>query len=409
MKILVYDHGLCLEAAVTLQRFGHEVYYFTPWDEAFPRTAKAMVGRGVDGVTRVDEFWTTITRKHIDMVACFDTFSKDIVKQCKRMGITVWGAGYAEELEHDRAYTKQLQKKLGLPVNEWELIVGIEPLMAYLKKHKNKWVKTNKFRGDVETFFHDEWSITIAQLLGRMLVDFGAIANEIEFIVEEPIEGVEPGVDEFVINGEYTKPYLIGYEDKDNAYLCVQTEKLPPAIKRVNDAFSLYLKDCKSLVSYEIRVDKKGNGYLIDPCIRAPHPPLAVELEIYDNFASIVTEGTLHNANIRAKTAAPYGAAIEIRSDWIDSHWTEISFPKELRSSVKLQNACCVDGHYYVLPHSFIACTVIGLGQTPQDAIAAATEAANEVKLRGKQYDNGALKKLLEEVVPEGEQHGIPF
>lgn len=405
MKLLIYDHGLCTEIAVTLARAGHTVAYHSPaYSRAFPKSAEAKIGYGLEGVERVDNFWQAVDRA--DMVICPDTFSADIVYELRKRGKPYFGAGDAEVLEHDRAEMKTLQKRLGLPVGPYKVIHGIEALADYLKSHDDVWVKINQFRGDIETFHHETWDSSQAQFIGRMMIDFGANAPNIEFLVEQPIEGIEVGFDGFCIDGEYPMPCLVGYEAKDEGYLGATCNELPKPLSLVNEKLSKIFRQYKSktIFSTEVRIDDSGKGYLIDPCVRAPHPPLAVELEAFQNFDKLITLQA-----DKTKTGVKYWAALELKSDWVEDHWTEVTFPAHLRQLVKLQQACRLDGHYYALPGSFVIATVIGSGSIMETAIKNCKAVAHEVDARGLYFNEACLDKLANETVPAGRKAGVSF
>lgn len=408
MKILVNDHGLCTEAAIKLVQAGHKVAYFVPWAADFPEL-NSVVGRDLDGLDRVENFSAALER--CDLVACFDTFSEDREQQALKSGKLVWGARGAEKLELDRVFMKQLQEKLKLPTQPWEVITGINALVTYLKTHKNKWIKsTGKHRGLIETFYHSTWDETRSMELGQLMVDFGPIAETTEFLIEDPVGECEPGFDGLVVAGQYLSPHIIGYEDKDETYLGHITSIFPTPLHTVTRALLPILKSygSSSFVSFEIRIDSSQTPYLIDPCIRAPHPPLACELESFSNFADIITEGARGNA-IAVKSPAKYTAAIEIKSDWVQNHWAKLEFPERNRRWVKLQKACKVGSDYWALPGSFVVATCVGMGDTPEKAAAQAMKVASEVKVKGMYYDEASLDKLVKKTAPEGVKYGIPF
>lgn len=408
MKILVYDHGLCTEAAIKLKLAGHSVAYFAPWQADFPEM-NSVIGRDLDGLDRVENFSAALDRS--DLVVCFDTFSEDREQQARKSGKLVWGAGGAEKLELDRVYMKQLQEKLKLPTQPWQTIQGINSLITYLKTAKKKWIKaTGKHRGLIETFFHDSWNLSRSMELGQMMSDFGPIGDSIEFLIEDPIGKCEPGFDGIFVRGEYLSPHIIGYEDKDETYIGHITSIFPSPIHPVTKAILPILKSYASttLVSFEVRVDENQKGYLIDPCLRAPHPPLACELEAFSNFADIITEGARGNA-LAVKTPCKYTAAIEIKSDWVKEHWCHLEFPKKNRQWVKLQKACMVDGEYWALPGSFVVATCVGIGDTVKTACDQAMKVAAEFKCKGMYYDEASLDNLQKKTIPEGIKYGINF
>ena len=55
-KILVIDTGLHTEHAAKLAQDGHKVYYFSEWRETFPQKKKMLIGEGIDGIERVQNW-----------------------------------------------------------------------------------------------------------------------------------------------------------------------------------------------------------------------------------------------------------------------------------------------------------------------------------------------------------------
>ena len=55
--VLIIDNGLFCELAPTLAKSFGKVYYYTPWECAFPRSNTRLVGTGIPGVTRCNDYW----------------------------------------------------------------------------------------------------------------------------------------------------------------------------------------------------------------------------------------------------------------------------------------------------------------------------------------------------------------
>lgn len=410
MNILVYDHGLCLEAAIKLAEDGHKVAYYTPWQKDFPEHG-TIIGSGFPGVTRVDNF--TRALEDCQMLACFDTYSQEREELGVAAGKLVWGARKSEQIELDRIYTKKLQERLRLPTQPWQVIKGIDKLIPFLLDPKNekKWVKTTGLhRGLIETFYHDTWENTRSQEGGQLMVDFGPIAEDIDFLIEDPVGDCEPGWDGFFAGGEHLQCSMVGYECKDESYIGkIETERTEP-FRLILGALTPRLanNETSSLVSYEVRIDKARKSYLIDPCLRAPHPPFAVELEIFENFSNVVIEGAKGNG-VHVRNSSLYGAAIEIKSSWVDSHWCRLEFEPKYRHLVKLQKACFKRDGYWALPGSFVVGTCVGLGETPKEAASMAKKVASTFKCKGMYYDEASLDNLVSKTIPEGKKYGVDF
>lgn len=405
MKIAFYDHGLNTELAILFARAGHDVGYYTPWDEAFPKSAKAIIGKGLEGIERIEN-WERAA-KLANALIFPDTFNGEKVDHYRMQGKQVWGGGTAcEQLEQDRIGTNNWQKSVGLPTPKRVAIRGVNALIEHLKKVKNKWVKLSKFRGDKETFYHSEYDATQASYLGQMLVDFGA-NEDLEFLVEDPIEdAVEVGDDRLVVFGKYLSPRVIGYEAKDEGYVCFVTDKPCKPLDLINEKVSPLLKQASTFFSDEVRVTKDGVGYQIDFCGRCPHPPTSVMLELFSNlpFAMLVA------TNTRLKPVAQYGAGLIVGSEWAEHHWTEVKIDEKVRHLVKLQRAYRDEsGRYWALPGSPTVCTCIGFGDSPQEATKQACKTVEGVHVSGASYNTSCLDKIIEETVPAGEKVGIPF
>lgn len=406
MKILVYDHGLALEGAIKLANDGHDVAYFTPWQKDFPEHG-LIIGSGFPKVERVEKFTPALDRA--DMLVCFDTYSVDRAMQARRAGKRVWCAREAEEFELDRIKMKKFQEARGLPTQPWQVIKGIDALLRFLMNDKNKkvWIKSSgKHRGLIETFFHEDWERTRSQEGGQLMVDFGPVGNDIDFLVEDPVGDCEPGWDGFFAQGEHLEPAMIGYEDKDETYLGCVFDTTPEIFRRILKEMAPMLHEnrASSMVSYEVRIDKKKDAYLIDPCFRAPHPPFACELEVFENFSDIITgheDVPLYSHR--------YAAAIEVKSTWVESHHAQLEFDPKYRHLVKLSNAYMRDGKYWALPGTFNVGICVGLGDTAKGAVAMAQKVASSFKCKGMYYDEASLTNLLEKTVPEGIKYGVPF
>lgn len=410
-SVLIYDFGLCSENAVRLARDFESVFYYTPWEAAFPKSSYSLIGKNFEGVTRVDSFEDY--KKEVDLICFFDTYCSDIVRDLREDGYRVFGAGASEGLENNRHQAKKYMEEVGLPVQHYELIKGYEALEEYLKKHNHVVVKLNMFRGDAETFMHDTWNTTQAQYMGDLLMKLGAKAEEIEFLVEDEIKGVEPGYDGFVVDGQYSNVSMYGYERKGTGYIgkVMPYTELPKPLKMVNDKIAPYFKkyEGRTFFSTEVMVKEDGTPYLIDPTVRCPMPcPTAIALEMYENFSEFIWEAADGNL-IDLEPLYKYGAGICVDSDWAEHHWTHIDFDYKYRQWIKFRMACKIGKEYYALPGFNSVCSVIGLGNTIDECIDKIEEIVPTLKIRESTYTVSGLREILDDVIPEGRKHGIEF
>lgn len=407
MRILVHDNGLCTELAITLARAGHSVTYHTPWTNAFPKASQAFIGKGLEGIELAENF--TDALMHCDMLVCPDTFSADYVKQGHLAGKRVFGAGQAERMELDRPWMKEQQARLGLPVGTWRKVPGLTKLLDLLQmpEFEGWWVKTSKYR-QLETFCNYNWETTRNTVLGDLLNCYGAIGDDIEFILEKPLKSkgmVEVGIDGlFTFRRWQNSGY--GYEAKDQAYIG-RVGPLPPLLQRYAKALTQPLAyfDANSFVSNEVIVLSENEHYQIEPTIRCPHPPTAGMLEMYENIDKMVllVEGE------QLKPATDYCAVLVLVSTWAEEHWTEITFDQKYRQQVKLSQACKRGGKYYAVPGNAYIGYCVGIGPSAHTAVLACKTVARTVKARELEVHESALDKILEETIPAGKKVGISF
>lgn len=370
-KILVYDWGACIEHAIRMARDGHEVFYYCPWQSAAPSSNRIMVGEGMDGIKRVKSFWEYVDT--VDVIAFFSTNQSDLIEYLRKKGYKVFGAGKGEIFEQDRWFLKKAIKKLGLPYNHSEKITGLDNLKEYLEDKEDKFIKTSFIRGDMETYHYVDFE-SAEPWFDELATSLGAKKNTIDFIVEDPIDGLEIGYDGFTIDGQYPKKALYGYEYKDKGYIgkIVDYDTEHPSIKLVNEKLSPIFKKWKTRSMYhnELRITDEGVGYLIDPCMRGGLPPSEIELEIFSNFSEIVINGA-EGILVEPKPIAKYGAEMYFESEWCLEHWLKIGIPKEIRKWVKISGCCNIDGNYYIIPKIFpndmVACSIVAIGDSLQE------------------------------------------
>lgn len=378
------DNGLFVELALRLSRDYKKVYYCVPgWTSGFPRMHEAWVGMGLDGITVVDDFWPVYDE--IDLWFFPDVYFGGMQLYLEGQGKKVWGARMGEEMELNRDAMKKHMANLGLPVNPWRKIKGIDKLREYLKQHGKKWVKINKWRGMMESFFSKDYK-SIEPKLDEVEYALGAFKHIMEFIVEDDLpDCVEVGIDAYTIDGKFPKKLLTGIEIKDKGFVGYFTDyaKLPDVITRFDETMSETLKNFgyRGFYSTELRIGKDHKPYMIDQCARAGSPPSELYQEIYTNLGDIIWQGA-NGKVIDPIPAAKYGAEILIHSSWADKNWQPIDFPEKYRNLIKLRNLVKIKGTYYVVPQDVglpEIGAVIGMGETLEDAIKQAHEVAESV------------------------------
>lgn len=387
--------------------------YHVPWvTSAFPSSTLRNVGCGLPNVERVYS-WLSVLPE-VDIVVCPHVYSFDVVDHCRSIGKPAWGASKAEALELERWKTKQLMEALDMPVVPGLLIEGTDALEDYLSDPDNedRYIKTSMTRGDFETFHHVNWHTT-KPWLDELTYRLGPRQAHIEFIVEEPVEGIEVGYDGFSVKGQFPYTASYGYEVKDCGYIgrVATQDDLPEALRYCNDAIASTMGalGCQGFFSNEIRIGKDRTPYLIDPTMRCGSPPSESYIELFSNWAEVIWAGA-HGEMVDLSPVAKFSAQIILKSSWVaDNKFLAVRYPDEISQWVKLHNLCIIDGQTFVAPQDFPEFgSVVGLGDTIEDAVELAKERADQIECLDLQIPDGVFEKA-EKQIEQGREVGISF
>ncbi|XUM21053.1 hypothetical protein ACRAVF_27200 [Bradyrhizobium oligotrophicum S58] len=120
-SVCVYDYGAFVTLAEYLVgKFGR-VFYFCPWQDAYPSSPPRIVGTGIPGVTRIErDIWDYLDE--IDLFIFPEVCDGSLQEHLVSLGKRVWGSRSGEELELDRVGTKKLFKKLGMDVGPYKVV-----------------------------------------------------------------------------------------------------------------------------------------------------------------------------------------------------------------------------------------------------------------------------------------------
>lgn len=409
---LVYDLGLFTGVAERLARDCAKVYYYVPWEDAFPKMSKALIGEGLDNVERIRNFEDYVDMA--DFIVFPDTHCGSKVEFLRRQGYYVAGVGRYEELELNRWKMRVMQNDSGMPTQDTVLVTGLSSLKDYLSEYKDKFVKLNIFRGDVETFYHSDYESSLP-LLNHLAYDLGPKGDTAEFIVEDCVKGAEPGLDAIVYNGKVVSPTMYGYEVKGAGYIgkVVPYDSIPKQLKMVSDAMMPMMSRYRFFFSTEVMIPNKTEGFLIDPCCRFAAPAVAaIETELITNFSHVLYHLAVGETPVPTYQSR-YCAGIVVYSSWASTNWLNVSIPDKLKKWVKLRmftrfpNDTGKMENWSVPGHETIG-TVIAFGDSPDEASNLAIERAKEVK--GYQLDGGEDAMIkVKKAIEKGKEYGITF
>lgn len=350
------DNGLFVSLAERLSRqVGTVLYHPLSWRRGFPSHNEIDVGSGLDGIEVVESLWDALggLDKEKSILLFPDVLHGDLQEHLRSAGWRVFGSGRGDELELYRIYSKKVLKQIGMPVQPYRVIKGIQALREYLNENEKKHVKVSLLRGITETFASDEgWMIE--PRLDELQYTLGMIRKYTqEFLVEDEIPTkIELGGDTIGVDGQWPQYVCNGVERKDTAYGCVvqDFDSLPDELTSLMEALSPVMKQYRyrNFFSSEVRVAKDGTGYPIDLTCRQPSPGGECEQELYANLPDMIwaaAEGEL----VQPELSAPCAVQAMIYSDRADDNWMPIRFPEEIRQWVKLYYHCRANGHDYHL------------------------------------------------------------
>jgi hypothetical protein len=268
----ILDYGTFQSLGDRLSQDFRKVNYYSPIESEYRNVKECVIGDGLtrEGhrIERIDEFMTPEVIKESDLFLFSDIGWGGTQRYLKSIGKAVWGSMGADELELYRTRFLKVIEKLGLPVIGYVKIVGLTKLAEHLKTVKNKFVKVNVYRDNMESWHHIDWDHS-QRILEHLAVEFGGVKELVVFVVQDPIEdALEIGYDGWSIDGQYPSASYQGLELKNELYVGAKTsyEKLPEEIRVVNEKISRTLStyQYRNFIATEVRV-KDGKSYFIDP------------------------------------------------------------------------------------------------------------------------------------------------
>jgi hypothetical protein len=412
----VVDYGTFISLADRLSMDYKKVYYYSPNESEYRDVNECVLGDGLtrEGhrIERIDEFITPEIIQETDLFIFPDIGWGGTQRYLRSIGKAVWGAMGADELELYRTRFLALMKKLDLPVVPFVKIVGLTALAEHLKTVKDKWIKVNVFRENMETWHHQDWDHS-QRILEKLAVKFGGVKELPVFVVQDDIEtDLEVGYDGWTVDGEYPDASFQGYEKKNELYLGAKMlyKDLPEEIRVVNDALKPTLKQYgyRNFIATEIRV-ANGKSHFIDPTMRLPGQTGEQLLETCSNLPEVIWKGA--NGEL-VKPKFQYEFAVEATLHYTDDSetcWRTMRVPKEIEKWVKLYHYCMVDGVYqFPSGKNDELGVLLGVGNTIEAAIDHLKKNLEALKHEPVAVKLEKMADLLEEA-KEAKKHGIRF
>jgi hypothetical protein len=348
----IQDMGLFTELARTLSESFGRVTYSSPWQNAFPSSRDTEVGEGTKEFKRVEGI--AEIREETDLFIFPDTYYGKEQVELVDAGKRVWGSRNADELEIYRSEAKPYFDTLKIPQGDYEIIEGVSKLRKYIKAHNGEklWVKTDKTRGDMETFAVEGYELFKGQI-DDLEYHLGPKAEIMIFVVEQNLDGtIDIAIDTHTVDGAWPSVALLGTEEKGELYIGVvkKWKELPPNLVDIYTKMSEPLKrfECRNFISLESRTKNK-DVKLGDPCQRFGSPPGECQMNMITNLPDIFYFGA-EGKMIDPEYAAKYCIALMVHSDWAVKHPLMVEYPKKYRDQIKFRWDSEFDGKTWIMP-----------------------------------------------------------
>ena len=410
-KALVIDNsGNNIETAVRFLRDCAEVKFATYSGSELA----GLIGKGLDGLERVDDPLAHVDKA--DFIFVPDTCSGELVEFLKNHDYPVAGAGSVEKLEVDRKFAREYQEKSGLPVQHTFFVKGVTDLRMFCSEHKDFFVKVdNEWRDISESFKHTDLKSSEPRI-DYIALKAQPYKEDVTFVCEEVLKGVEPGTDGITFDGDLLFPTMAGYEISKKSYIArvYKTEEdYPDPFRQIHEALAPEFKKRKTRMFYssEIIIPKNKKPYLLDLTMRMASPGgVSLQTELIENFTEVcygLATGNKPTPVFKYK----YGIAVPMETSESLKNFVNVDFPKELRQWIKFFHVCKKKSDYYsipTLPPDPVVCCVVALGNSVKEVAKIVKERMDAVKGNGIHGDESGLSKI-DKLISDGEGVGINF
>jgi len=149
VKALCVDTGIFPHIARRLAREFDTVWYWTPWESAFPRLKDSVIGDGYPDIIACESIEEV--KAECDLFVFPDIGYSDLQEELVKQGKAVWGCRRGDELEARRGKFLEVLGTTNLPVPKFKKVMGITSLKLFLKDKEDQYIKVSTYRGDFET------------------------------------------------------------------------------------------------------------------------------------------------------------------------------------------------------------------------------------------------------------------
>lgn len=412
LTVLILDYGTFEDLARVFAAAGADTLYYTPFEDEYRDLKRCAIGDGVEGFTRCDEWLEPDIVRKVDLLCVPDIGFSGAQHYFRSLGKAVWGSMGASDLELYRTRFLKTLKEVGLPVAPSVVVRGLDNLAAYLKEHTDKWVKVNRYRANMETWHHQDYEHSRDEL-ARLAREFGGLASQIVFIVQDPIRDArEIGYDgHYVAGAGYPDQSFQGYEKKNELYLgsLLPAARLPDCVQAVNEAMAPVLEDFgyRCFIATEIRKTEE-DFFFTDPTNRQAGQTMEHQYQTCTNLADVIWHGA-NGKLIPAKFTHRFAAEATVYHHGDAEGWKVLRVPEEYRDAFAFYHYCEADGLLHFPPGKNCEIGVVcGEGDSVEEAIESVKDNFECLEDEPVEIRPAGFADLIEEI-KEAEEEGMEF
>jgi len=382
-SFLWYDTGLSVDHAIQLGKQGHTVHYFIEYRTRYPRIEDFLPGYGFKEIHKVFDYGEVLDS--VETIVFVDVGFGSLADLLRKKGYAVFGASAKGELlELDRIFMLREFEKLGIAVPKHQIVRGVDNLFKAVGSG-DKYVKLNIFRGNFETMYVKTPSELKVDL---EFGNFGVVLEDMDFIVTEPVKGVEVGVDTFFNGKEFLRPLNEGNEVKGTGAQFNRYADSSEVWDDVLEKLTPWLAKSGYRGAFSLEGIYDGTKVtVLDVTARLFFPGGSVYPAVLENYADVIY-AVARGEVVKPRFSHKYYSLVTMSRGNADK-WTKINFPPELawKNVFIPRGAVFMNGEYWSCPGDPIVATIVGRGNTFDESIAELESVAEKVE--GRECDIG--------------------
>lgn len=415
--LIVGRDGLASGLAYALKREGKKVGFYVLKEEA-----KSIL-RGV--VEHVDD-WEK-SKDDFDLIIFEDTGFGKRADELKEDGYTVIGASeFCDKLESDREFAVDIAKKYmtELKIPTTETFDNFEDAIKFIKDNSDKkWViKFNGLAGNFKDLLYlsntknNEDLIEVIKFYDK---HWQSGFGELSFVLQEKIEGIEAGISGFFNGKHFVKPYYIDKEYKrhlagdigvftgQEGEVQYWTSKKTKLFEITLEKMEQVLAENKYIGSFNVNGILNDEGFwFLEFTPRFGYNSQSIEIEYLrrnaynslDWFGANQLDCTPLYAVGFVITVPPYPHASGLEYEQRGKGIPVIFENNKIPQNVYFHDVEYSDGYYRTAGDTGYIMSVVGIGETSEDARQDALDTIRKIYLPKMQYryDVGSMHGLRE-------------